>query len=343
MMQQQYSYSAQPHAAPVRQKGKYRDENDRNGNILSDSRVQRGNSKALLSHSGRYDTKRKSSKPGSTNYSRASSVSADFLEELTDRPIEQDTETQIKPFIERPKSPLFVRAKIGFDVATQVEKTDLFDFDLEVEPILEVLVGRTLHVSMLEIAQEDELEAIRLQQEEFEMIRNVELAEVQRLEAELKRKKMERERRSLQEEKRAEDKERLEEAMAARQFTSQFLGELHDSVFDALEAEGQFFDPVQREIEQLFIPQLVTGTIDKANLYDITVQVFEEIFENAQREAEKFEKIAVEKREALKERLRQEEEARRKKEEEERLAAEEAARKAAEDAENAENAPIEEE
>jgi hypothetical protein len=51
--------------------------------------------------------------------------------------------------MDRPESPLFVKAKTGRDVETQIESGDLFDFDLEVEPILEILVGKTLHVSML--------------------------------------------------------------------------------------------------------------------------------------------------------------------------------------------------
>jgi hypothetical protein len=84
----------------------------------------------------------------------------DFLEELTDKPIEIDAETQTQAFMDRPASPLFVPARTGQDVVTQILPGDLFDFDLEVEPILEVLVGKTLHVSMLELMQEEELEVI---------------------------------------------------------------------------------------------------------------------------------------------------------------------------------------
>ena len=57
---------------------------------------------------------------------------------------------------------------------------------------MELLVGKTIHVSMLELMQEEELAAIRRQQDEFEAIRNVELAEVQRMEAEAGRKVRER-------------------------------------------------------------------------------------------------------------------------------------------------------
>ena len=43
-------------------------------------------------------------------------------------------------------------------------------------------------VSMFEVLEEEELEALRKRQQDFEKLRNAELAEVQRLEAEAKRK-----------------------------------------------------------------------------------------------------------------------------------------------------------
>ena len=40
----------------------------------------------------------------------------------------------------------------------------LFDFDLEVKPILEVLVGKTVEQSLLEVMEEEELASLRAQQ-----------------------------------------------------------------------------------------------------------------------------------------------------------------------------------
>ena len=58
----------------------------------------------------------------------------------------------------------------------------LFDFDVEVKPILEVLVGKTVEQSLLEVMEEEELANLRQQQRAFEELRNAELAEQQRLE-----------------------------------------------------------------------------------------------------------------------------------------------------------------
>lgn len=40
----------------------------------------------------------------------------------------------------------------------------LFDFDLEVQPILEVLVGKTIEQSLLEVMEEEELASLGTQQ-----------------------------------------------------------------------------------------------------------------------------------------------------------------------------------
>ena len=40
----------------------------------------------------------------------------------------------------------------------------LFDFDIEVRPILEVLVGKTVEQALLEVMEEEELASLRAQQ-----------------------------------------------------------------------------------------------------------------------------------------------------------------------------------
>lgn len=58
----------------------------------------------------------------------------------------------------------------------------LFDFDVEVEPILEVLVGKTMEQALLEVMEEEELAQLWAHQRAYAELRNAELAEVQRLE-----------------------------------------------------------------------------------------------------------------------------------------------------------------
>lgn len=101
-----------------------------------------------------------------------------YLEELSDKVEEADISVQTDPFLDRPPSPLYIPAKTGVDKETQIEDGEvkyfkflclvriirveqLFDFDLEVKPILEVLVGKTLEQSLMEVAEEEELDRLR--------------------------------------------------------------------------------------------------------------------------------------------------------------------------------------
>lgn len=48
-----------------------------------------------------------------------------YLEEISDRVIEVDGECQTDDFLDRPPTPLFIPAKTGKDVATQIEEGEV--------------------------------------------------------------------------------------------------------------------------------------------------------------------------------------------------------------------------
>ena len=179
-----------------------------------------------------------------------------YLEELTDVVPESDIAVQTDPFIDRPPTPLFVPAKTGVDAVTQILPGELFDFDFEVEPILEVLVGKTLEQGMMEVMEEEELAAMRAHQEHFEQIRNAELVATQRMEAAEKRKVEEKARRLAQERERLDREKMVREKVAASVFSRGYLSGIVSGVYDKLYADGFFYDPVEKEVETDFLPWL---------------------------------------------------------------------------------------
>ena len=50
------------------------------------------------------------------------------------------------------------------DKGTEIGPSDLFDFNHEVRPLLDILVARTLEIAMAEIVEEDELASLRRRQ-----------------------------------------------------------------------------------------------------------------------------------------------------------------------------------
>jgi hypothetical protein len=57
------------------------------------------------------------------------------------------------------------------------EDVELFDFDQEIEPMLNVLCSKTLEQARMMVLEEEELRIMKSQQKEYEEIRNAELIE----------------------------------------------------------------------------------------------------------------------------------------------------------------------
>ncbi|KAM4040308.1 radial spoke head protein 3 homolog isoform 1-T2 [Anomaloglossus baeobatrachus] len=287
-----YTFSSQPRV--VQNRKKYRltlplmtEETYNFGNIMYDPRVVRGNTYAqhILPLSAQLDPveiqrnqearrralaqKRakellRSRSPEPVEGRKHIDVQTElYLEELSDRVEEKDMECQTDAFLDRPPTPLFIPAKTGADVATQILEGELFDFDLEVKPILEVLIGKTIEQALLEVMEEEELANLRAQQRAFEELRNAELAEAQRLEEQERRHREEKVRRKQQQREMLLKEKETAEKVAARAFAQQYLADLIPSVFSSLRDNGYFYDPVERDVETGFMPWLM-GEVTKA-------------------------------------------------------------------------------
>lgn len=89
-----------------------------------------------------------------------------YLEELFERPPELDAACQTDLFLHRPPTPPYVPAKIGVDVETEILEGELFDFDTEVQPLLEVLVGKSVEQGLMEVMHEEEVADMKEQQQQ---------------------------------------------------------------------------------------------------------------------------------------------------------------------------------
>lgn len=119
-------------------------------------------------------------------------------------------ENELEPdyYIDRPviiqinqqPSPNFLPHHEGDNKKVQVDDKDpdLFDFELEAEPILQVLVGKALEDAQIEVIEEYEVNELQKHKRMFMQLKDAELIETQRMEAARKRRIDETERRNLQ-------------------------------------------------------------------------------------------------------------------------------------------------
>ncbi|KAG9390861.1 Radial spoke 3 [Carpediemonas membranifera] len=276
------SYSYKPQTRPAEQQmSSYRAEKPQ-GSLLHDRRVVRGSTWAArnLVNRQRAEAEQEGTQSAGSAKMRTRQIrssarkeetemppvsgrehidvqTAQYLEEITERVIEEDKSIGTDAFIDIVPLPKYIPPKVGEDVATQIEEGELFDFDVEVEAILEVLVGKTLHQALMEVQEEDEMVALRRRQEEAAARRAADLAEVHRLEEEEKRRQEEKQRRKVQEMVRLQAERVVARKVECAQVSKSYVDGIFDSVMGALEAENHFYDPVERAVETQVLPWLM--------------------------------------------------------------------------------------
>lgn len=182
-----YHYSSNPQ--PIKgKKSKYR-ENEVPLNIMSDPRVIRGSTTVLAkkltaakeSEGNNSTTGRDSVLLDDKAVSRATyrfdvkpyagnaiDLSLYLTEQNSLVSALDDNTTQTDIFLKRPPTPEYVPRKTGVDISTQVDDVrDLFKFDLEVKPIVEVIVQKTLEQALFEVRAEEELYQIGQEADKF--------------------------------------------------------------------------------------------------------------------------------------------------------------------------------
>ncbi len=112
----------------------------------------------------------------------------------------QVDEREVEPdyFIDRAPHAEFIPRVEGVDKAINLSNGDLFDFNLEAQPLLQVLCGRALEQGLIEVKEEHENLTLAKHTQQFRQLRESELLETQRMEAHAVRKQDEMERRNLQ-------------------------------------------------------------------------------------------------------------------------------------------------
>lgn len=116
---------------------------------------------------------------------------------------------------------------------------------MEVQPILEVLVGKTIEQALIEVLEEEELAALREQQRRFLEIRAAELSEAQRLEERERKWLDEKNRRMKENEEGMEIQREMEERIAGAVLTQGYMADLLPSVLESLEEDGFLTDSIR--------------------------------------------------------------------------------------------------
>jgi len=279
-----YQFAAEPKI--VNSRAKYRPTDDTkttNNDIMrTDPRVKKTTSSAEKSPS-----KRNSQFPTQRNGENTQieeAVPENAYTQLTERGVEDDAKIVPYYYVDKPKTPQFKPLPPGVDVATQIEDTELFDFKLEVEPVLSVLVGKTLEQARLELCEEDERVEEKRHRMTFEKTRNAELMVTQRKEALHIRKQEEKARREKQHQIQDEGKAITHKRYLARLLAKNITLGMSGSSINLLADQGVLSVNLRTEIQKDFIPYLTQTILTFLKQHNVTQEFIKNTTSNLEQE-----------------------------------------------------------
>lgn len=190
----------------------------------------------------------------------------------------KETKTQTDAFSNPAPVEEYIPLKTGIDKDTQVEDvTELFDFNEEVKPLLEVIVHKTLEQALYEVDCEIHLMALDQEEKKYHDIMEKENQWVLKKERDMmEEEKVKQEKiRKLEEIKAAEiNTKRL---VAAKQLASQILPLCLDETLDNLIETGTFILPDVQDARTNLIPRIVDKAKSKTDSYMSAVSAMDEI------------------------------------------------------------------
>ncbi|OWZ24115.1 hypothetical protein PHMEG_000916 [Phytophthora megakarya] len=309
-----YSYSSKPRPVQTNRRTKDNGAKKIAPNIMHDPRIPRGSVFALANSARSMDgrekgKKRRSAKKKSNNNNQSSvleaqtlpsygftaiSLEANLIEQT--QPIrERESFSQTDEFVPRTvntrsatTNDTFMRPKIGIDTATQasaagccrfceIEESDgLFNFDLEVKPLLNVLVNKTLAQALVEVKEEQEMQVLHSQHDVLKENKRDE----KQAERDLEEKAKEANRRKqVIKQKKAEKQLRdqvMRRKLFAWQFTRPIVSDAMDQAMATLTKKGVFYDPMLRSLARWLVSDVYENADDTIRLRAVSTAFVEQ-------------------------------------------------------------------
>ncbi|ETO68855.1 hypothetical protein F444_14386 [Phytophthora nicotianae P1976] len=313
-----YSYSSKPRPVQTN-RGKTRDGGSKPAptNIMHDPRIPRGSVFAPVNSSRSNEVREKvkrrrstvikkrsnnnnkshpsvfETQAGPSNRFSSISLDANLIEQTQPTP-DRESFSQTDEFLPRTQNArnattndVFMRPKIGIDTSTQIEDSDgLFDFDVEVKPLLNVLVNKSLAQALLEVKEEQEMQLLHCQHEVLKAEKN----DARQAERELEDKAKEANRQKELVKKKKAEQQRHDQIMRKKLFAWQFARPLVSQTIDqataTLQKKGVFYDPILRSLSIWLARDVYEGTDDTIQLRALSTELLNDlIFHGLRRQA----------------------------------------------------------
>ena len=155
-------------------------------------------------------------------------------------PITFEEIVQTDPLPEPPQPVLIWPKKTGIDVECQIEDGDLFNFDTEVQPLVHIIVSKTLEESRREVLEEEELNHMKQQQEKYKKTNKINDDRIKSIEDKEKERFKEHNRKKDLKNKRNELTKIFQKKLQSRMKAKQYISKLKSDCYNSLSQRKTF-------------------------------------------------------------------------------------------------------
>ncbi len=149
-------------------------------------------------------------------------------------PITFEEIIQTDPLPEPPQPLLIWPKKTGIDVECQIEDGDLFNFDEEVQPLVHIIVSKTLEESRREVLEEEELKHIKEQQGKYKKLNEANNNRVKSIEERERKRFEEHNRKKENKQNRIKMTKIFQQKLQSRMKAKQYISKLKDDCYNSL-------------------------------------------------------------------------------------------------------------
>lgn len=180
------------------------------------------------------------------------------IDTVRPKPITFEVEVQTDELPPKEQEPLIWPEKTGIDVETQIEDGELFNFDEEVQPLVHIIVSKTIEDSRREVLEEEEREEIQLQQRNYERLMKEDQERVNGIENNERMKFEEKKKKKEDKRKRIQLTKMFQQKLVSRTISKNYLSKLMNNTLSNLEQKGVFKKPEVDEYYTELLPELQT-------------------------------------------------------------------------------------
>ena len=218
----------------------------------------------------------------------------------------------------------FLPQKLGKDVGTQILDNDLFDFDRDVQPLLTIVVGKTLEQSLLELEQEEEIENLRAAKLMYSKRKNEDSKRIKNLEDREIQKKYNNDSKKEHRKELRERRKKTQKELISRTISKVYLRDIVKNSYNDLVHRGQFRDYTSSVVKNKTNEIIMNGSQKLNTAFCNMLNFIKDSLNNKYKIFENIHIKSVDDRHKLLEEIARQKEIIRKREEEARIKAEEA-------------------